>query len=129
MQKFGYFSHNKIKFYGLNGNIGHLGVMTLSNTTSVEWDDYSEAIPAFITMFLMPLSYSISDRIMLGIITYVLIEPVAPHHLLFPGDVHNCDVVRLFCIGAEPAYHIINRLIVYRLRNSVQLIQQKIKTQ
>lgn len=51
-----------------------VGVMMLANTTSVEWDDYTEAIPAFVTMIMMPLSYSISDGIMLGIIMYVLMK-------------------------------------------------------
>ena len=51
-----------------------VGVMMCVNTTGVEWDDYTEAIPAFVTMLLMPLSYSISDGIMLGIIMYVLMK-------------------------------------------------------
>jgi len=51
-----------------------VGVMMLSNTTGVDWGDYTEAIPAFITMLLMPLSYSISDGIMLGLIMYVLMK-------------------------------------------------------
>ena len=48
--------------------------MMCTNTTSVDWDDYTEAIPAFVTMLLMPLSYSISDGIMLGIIMYVMMK-------------------------------------------------------
>ena len=47
-----------------------VGVMMLTNTTSVDWGDYTEAIPAFITMLLMPLSYGI----MLGLIMYVLMK-------------------------------------------------------
>jgi AGZA family xanthine/uracil permease-like MFS transporter len=51
-----------------------VGVMMCTNTIRVQWNDYTEAIPAFITMLLMPLSYSISDGIMLGIIMYVLMK-------------------------------------------------------
>lgn len=40
----------------------------------IDWEDYSEAIPAFVTMLLMPLAYSISDGIMLGMISYVVIN-------------------------------------------------------
>ena len=40
----------------------------------IPWEDYSEAIPAFITMMLMPLAYSISDGIMLGMISYVVVN-------------------------------------------------------
>jgi len=51
-----------------------VGVMMMSSVGSIDWNDYSEAIPAFITMLLMPLAYSISEGIMLGIISYVLIN-------------------------------------------------------
>lgn len=51
-----------------------VGVMMCSNITKIAWDDFTEAIPAFITMTMMPLSYSISDGIMLGIIMYVLLN-------------------------------------------------------
>ncbi len=51
-----------------------VGVMMCTNTAKVNWDDYTEAIPAFITMLLMPLSYSISDGLMLGLIMYVLMK-------------------------------------------------------
>ena len=51
-----------------------VGVMMCTNTIRVHWEDYTEAIPAFVTMLLMPLSYSISDGIMLGLIMYVLMK-------------------------------------------------------
>ena len=51
-----------------------VGVMMCSNVLKVNWDDYCEAIPAFFTMILMPLCYSISDGIMLGIVMYVLMN-------------------------------------------------------
>ena len=51
-----------------------VGVMMMAPVKEIEWEDYSEAIPAFVTMLLMPLAYSISDGIMLGIISYVLIN-------------------------------------------------------
>ena len=51
-----------------------VGVMMCANVLKIDWDNYSEAIPAFLTMFLMPLSNSISDGIMFGIIMYVLMN-------------------------------------------------------
>lgn len=51
-----------------------VGVMMCANTAGVDWDDLTEAIPAFVTMLMMPLSYSISDGIMLGVIMYVLMK-------------------------------------------------------
>jgi len=54
-----------------------VGVMMASNVVKVDWDNYCESIPAFLTMILMPLCYSISDGIMLGIVMYVLMNVCA----------------------------------------------------
>ena len=51
-----------------------VGVMMCSGVNKIEWDNFSESIPAFVTMLLMPLCYSISDGIMIGIIVYVLLN-------------------------------------------------------
>ena len=51
-----------------------VGVMMAAPVKEIDWEDYSEAIPAFVTMLLMPLSYSISDGIMLGLISYVFLN-------------------------------------------------------
>ena len=53
-----------------------VGVMMMSPVVNIDWEDYSEAIPALITMLLMPLAYSISEGILLGIISYVVINLV-----------------------------------------------------
>ena len=53
-----------------------VGVMMMSPVVNINWEDYSEAIPALITMLLMPLAYSISEGILLGIISYVVINLV-----------------------------------------------------
>ncbi len=54
-----------------------VGVMMASPVRDIDWSDYSEAIPAFVTMLLMPLAYSISDGIMLGMITYAVLNALA----------------------------------------------------
>ncbi len=51
-----------------------VGVMMMAPIRNIEWDDYREAIPAFLTAVMMPLSYSIAHGIMLGMITYVFIH-------------------------------------------------------
>ena len=53
-----------------------VGVMMASPLKDIDWDDYSECIPAFITILLMPLAYSISDGIMLGMISYVVLNSI-----------------------------------------------------
>ena len=51
-----------------------VGVFMMAPVKDIDFKDYSEAIPAFITMIAMPLTYSISEGIMLGMISYVLIN-------------------------------------------------------
>ena len=51
-----------------------VGVMMMAPVREIDFDDFTEAIPAYITMIMMPLAYSISDGIMLGVISYVLLN-------------------------------------------------------
>ena len=51
-----------------------VGLMMMTSVLKVDFHDYSEAIPAFICIIFMPLAYSISDGIVLGMISYVLIN-------------------------------------------------------
>ena len=51
-----------------------VGLFMMSSIKDLNFDDMSEAIPAFITMILMPLTYSIADGILLGMISYTLIN-------------------------------------------------------
>jgi AGZA family xanthine/uracil permease-like MFS transporter len=43
-----------------------VGVMMLQNTRKVAWDDPSEAVPVFLTIVGIPLSYSIADGLVLA---------------------------------------------------------------
>lgn len=51
-----------------------VGLMMMTSIKKVDFTDYSESIPAFICIIFMPLAYSISDGIVLGMISYVLIN-------------------------------------------------------
>ena len=53
-----------------------VGVMMLSNLKSVDWEDLSEAIPAFFTSIFMGFSYSITYGIAAGFLTYTLVKVV-----------------------------------------------------
>ena len=53
-----------------------VGVMMLSNLKSVDWEDLSEAIPAFFTSIFMGFSYSITYGIAAGFLTYTLVKIV-----------------------------------------------------
>ena len=54
-----------------------VGVMMMGNARNIHWDDYCKAIPAFLTLIMMPLAYSISDGILIGVISYVICHAVA----------------------------------------------------
>lgn len=56
-----------------------VGLLMLEPITRVPFNDFSEAIPAFVCIIMMPLSYSISNGILLGMITYVLMNMVCGH--------------------------------------------------
>jgi AGZA family xanthine/uracil permease-like MFS transporter len=45
----------------------------LRNFKAIDMDDLSSAVPAFLTLILMPLTYSISNGIAVGAIAYVVI--------------------------------------------------------
>ncbi|MEL0101522.1 MAG: NCS2 family permease, partial [Euryarchaeota archaeon] len=51
-----------------------IGAMMMKQATEVNWDDKEMVLPAFLTMVLMPFTYSIADGIAWGAITYVLIK-------------------------------------------------------
>ena len=51
-----------------------VGLMMMSNIWKIDFFDYKESIPAFICMIFMPLAYSISDGILLGHLSYVIIN-------------------------------------------------------
>lgn len=51
-----------------------VGLMMMSSVLKIDFEDYSESIPAFICILLMPLTYSISEGIVLGHLSYVFIN-------------------------------------------------------
>ena len=51
-----------------------VGVMMMSSVLDIDFNDFSESVPAYICMIVMPLAYSISDGIMLGMISYVVLN-------------------------------------------------------
>ena len=51
-----------------------VGVLMIQGITHIEWDDITEAVPAFLTIVFMPFSYSIADGIAMGFISYALIK-------------------------------------------------------
>ncbi|KAF3534623.1 hypothetical protein DY000_02043473 [Brassica cretica] len=51
-----------------------VGVMMMKSVTEIDWGDMREAIPAFVTMILMPLTYSVAYGLIGGIGTYIVLH-------------------------------------------------------
>ena len=50
--------------------------MMLRNVIYIDWDDVTESLPAFLTMLMMPLTFSITEGITFGFISYALLKLV-----------------------------------------------------
>ncbi len=53
-----------------------VGFLMLTSILKVNFEDYTEAIPAYVAVIAMPFMYSISEGIAMGIISYVVINLV-----------------------------------------------------
>ena len=53
-----------------------VGLLMLEAVKNIPFDDFSESIPAFVCLLTMPLTYSISNGILLGMISYVLMNMI-----------------------------------------------------
>ncbi|MDP8219525.1 MAG: NCS2 family permease [Candidatus Theseobacter exili] len=54
-----------------------VGTMMLSNVIKIDWKDYTEALPSFLILIGVPLTYSIADGLALGLICYPIIKLLA----------------------------------------------------
>jgi adenine/guanine/hypoxanthine permease len=54
-----------------------VGTMMMPAVRAIAWDDVTEAIPAFLTMVVMPLTVSITDGIAFGVISHTLLKVVS----------------------------------------------------
>jgi AGZA family xanthine/uracil permease-like MFS transporter len=62
-----------------------VGVLMAGNVRMIRWDDPAESIPSFLTILLMPLTYSIAEGLAIGFITYPLIKS-------FQGKAHEISL-------------------------------------
>jgi len=65
-----------------------VGLFMMSPIKEIDFDDYTESIPAFLTIIMMPLAYSIADGIMFGILSYVILK-------IFSGKMKDVSLVTL----------------------------------
>lgn len=60
--------------YAAAGALIYVGVLMTSSLARVKWDDLTESVPAFITAVMMPFSFSITEGIALGFISYCVMK-------------------------------------------------------
>ena len=62
-----------------------IGVFMMSEVTHIDFTDFTEALPAFLTILLMPLTFSIAQGLSFGFISYTLIKlATGRHHEIHP---------------------------------------------
>lgn len=54
-----------------------VGLFMMSPITKINFSDYTEAIPAFLTIIMMPFAYSIAEGIVFGMVSYVVLKAIA----------------------------------------------------
>ncbi|MGK7933313.1 MAG: NCS2 family permease [Microcystaceae cyanobacterium] len=71
-----------IPAYATTAALVIVGVLMMSNALSIRWGDLGEAIPAFLVIFMIPLSFSIAEGLSVGFIAYPLVKS-------FQGKAHE----------------------------------------
>ena len=54
-----------------------VGFLMISAVTAIDFNDFTEAVPAYLALIAMPLTYSISEGIAAGVISYVVINLIS----------------------------------------------------
>jgi adenine/guanine/hypoxanthine permease len=84
-----------------------VGFLLMAQVRSIPWDDYEMAIPAFLTIVLMPFTFSITNGIGAGFISYVVLKTVRGR----TGDLHWLLVVTAVAFVAYFAIDPLERLL------------------
>lgn len=63
-----------IPAYATAGALIYVAMLMMGGVAQIQWDDLTDAIPAVITMIMMPLTFSIANGIALGFITYTVLK-------------------------------------------------------
>ena len=63
-----------IPTYACAAALIYVGVLMMTNVKDIEWSDPATAVPAFLTIAFMPLTYNISYGIAFGLIAYIFIK-------------------------------------------------------
>jgi AGZA family xanthine/uracil permease-like MFS transporter len=68
-------SHGELRLYPVIAPpLIIVGSMMMTSVKSIDWEDYTESMPAFLTLLIMPLTFSITEGISFGFISYALLK-------------------------------------------------------
>jgi adenine/guanine/hypoxanthine permease len=76
-----------------------IGCYMLPVVRRIDWDDFTEALPAFLTIVVMQFALSITDGIAWGFITYALLK-------LLTGKAKQCTAIVYICAGLFVLYYV-----------------------
>ncbi|RKS87280.1 AGZA family xanthine/uracil permease-like MFS transporter [Orbus hercynius] len=63
-----------VPLYATTGALIYIGVLMASDLARIKWEDLTESVPAFVTTIMMPFSFTITEGIATGFITYVFMK-------------------------------------------------------
>lgn len=66
-----------IPLYATTGALLYIGVLMISELAKIDWEDLTEATPSFVAAVAMPFTFTITEGIALGFITYVVLKIAA----------------------------------------------------
>uniref|UniRef100_UPI0025DCA4D4 NCS2 family permease n=1 Tax=uncultured Microbulbifer sp. TaxID=348147 RepID=UPI0025DCA4D4 len=69
-----------IPAYATAGALIYVAMLMMGGVAHIDWGDLTDAIPAVITMIMMPLTFSIANGIALGFITYTVLKLCTGQH-------------------------------------------------
>ncbi len=73
-----------------------IGLLMMSTVKNINFDDFTEALPAFITIIVSVFTFSLSNGMSLGIITYVLIKLTAGKTKEIPASLYALCIPLLY---------------------------------
>lgn len=63
-----------VPLYATTGALIYIGVLMISDLARIDWNDLTESVPAFVATIMMPFTFTITEGIATGFITFVIMK-------------------------------------------------------
>ncbi|MBO9493329.1 NCS2 family permease [Thalassotalea sp. G20_0] len=73
-----------------------VGLFMMSPIKDIDLDDFSESIPAFLTLLFMPMTYSIAEGIIIGMLSYIILKLLSGNYRQVPVTSY---IVGVLCLA------------------------------